>query len=565
MKHYFSQFMCAWLMLGCVLFLSRMGCANAGSIESANAGSHELMKPITFQSGRSLTRSDKLFQELLQAEDEQIDIARISLRIAQDEYPDMNIEWYLECIDWYAEIIRIRIADRREPGEIIQSINDFLYSELGFTYVKTGYSKDLYLNDVLDRRVGNCVGMSILYLAISERLGLPLFGVNVPDHIFVRYDDGESKINIETGHEGMYLKDSFYVAQSLEPFDATSVENGCYLNNLTKREVVSNIFLNRSKIRRKGRHLEDALGDCNKSIVLKPNDPAAYCNRGVIYEEMLLIPEAIKSYGKAISLNREYASAYYNRGSLLGVLERISEAIRDFNKAISINPEFTVCYFNRAVAFKKTGQLDSAIQDYDKVIANEPANAQAYCNRGVAFAEKGSSDRAIEDFNMAIDLDPNLSDAYFSRAIFFADAGQKELAIDDFGRCIGLTPGKTFAYYLRGKLYGQLGKTELAIQDLGKAIAIKPDLAGLYIERGILRYKLNVLDEAISDFDISLDLFSGNPIAYLYRGKSFEKDVQFEKAIADFEMFLKIVPGSPDANAVKEEIRALKLLPQWAE
>ncbi|MDR4505976.1 MAG: tetratricopeptide repeat protein [Candidatus Scalindua sp.] len=551
---FFSLFVYAGLMTGSVFIFPGPGYMYADS--------HNRTEPIAFQSDRAVTHGNELFQELLQTQDEQLDIARMSLRIAQEEYPFINIERYIECIDWYARVLGVRIADKREPESVIQIINDFLYSELGFTYVKTGHLKDIYLNDVLDRREGNCVGMSILYLAIAERLGLPLFGVNVPDHIFVRYDDGETKINIETGHEGICLNDSFYVAHSLEPFEENSVKNGCYLKNLTKKEVISNIFLNLSKTRRKGGHLEEALSDCNKSIILKPNDPAAYCNRGVIYEKMDMIPEAIKSYGKAISLNQKYASAYYNRGSLYGVIGMIDEAINDFNSAIFINPEFTICYFNRAIAYKKTGQLEKAIQDYDKVIENEPKNAQAYCNRGVVFAEKGIFDLAIKDFDTAIDLNPNLSDAYFARAIFFADMDQKKEAIEDFSRCIDLTPDKTFVFYLRGKLYGLIGDSENAIRDLSNAIAIQPDLAGLYIERGIIFYQLNKLEEAISDFDRSLLLFPGNPIAYLYRGKSFENDGQFEKAIEDFEVFLKIVPDSPDADTIEKEVRELKLLPQ---
>ncbi len=553
----FFRFICVSLTIGLFSLFPQM--------RTLFADSHNRTDPKTFQSDQVYDSSDTLFQELLREAEERIDIAHISLRIAQVEYPTINIERYIECIDWYVRMIRMRIENERDPATIVQTINDFLFAELGFTYVKTGYLKDLFLNEVLDRRKGNCVGMSILFLALAERLELPLFGVNVPDHIFIRYDDGETKINIETGHEGISLNDSFYIAHSLEPFDLLSVENGCYLENLTKREVISNIFLNLSKIRRKDGRLKEALRDCNKSIVLKPKDPAAYCNRGVIYEKMGMIPEAIKSYGKAISLNKKYASAYYNRGSLLGVVGRIEEAINDFNSAITINPEFTICYFNRAIAYKKIGQLERAIEDYDKVIDNEPKNAQAYCNRGVAFAEKGSLNLAIKDFNMAIQLNPNLSDAYFARAIFFADTDQKREAIDDFSSCIDLTPNKTFAYYLRGKLYGQIGDSENAMRDLSKAIAIEPDLAGLYIERGILLYQLNKLEEAISDFDRSLALFPGNPVAYLYRGKAFESDGQFGKAIEDFELFLDIVPDSPDANTIKEEVRNLKLLPQGVQ
>ena len=537
-------------MLMCILFIS------SGS-EKIFASRNILEDP---QDSQMQYPDSKLFQDLVRVDDESLDIARISLLIAKEENPEIKIKDYLDCIDWYVKMIESRISDKNEPKSVIEIINDFLFDELGFTYVKTGNLEDLYLNDVIDKRKGNCVGMSILYLAIAEKLRLPLFGVNVPGHIFIRYDNGETKINIETGHEGMSLSDSFYVTHSIERFDKGSVENGCYLRNLTKKEVISNVFLNRSKIRRESGAFREALSDCNKAILLKPEEPEAYCNKGVIYERIGMISKAIENYGKAISLNRKYASAYYNRGSVFGAEGIISKAIEDLNKAISINPEVALSYYNRAIAFKKIGQIEKAIQDYDKVIDIDPDFAQAYCNRGVAFAETGKFDNAIDDLNNAIRLNPNLGDAYFARAIFFTDMRKFKKAIEDFGKCIGLSPGKTFAYYLRGKSYKEIGETEKAIQDFNKAITIRPSYAGLYVDRGILLFQTGMFDEAIIDFDKSLELFPENPIAFRYRGKSFEKKGQFEKAIEDFELFLRIVPDSPDANIIRNEIRELTKL-----
>lgn len=507
---------------------------------------------------RPLYSGNELFQDLINAEDESIDIAEVSLRIAKEEYSEIKIWKYVECVNWYVRVLKARISEADEPESIVKIINEFLFDELGFNYVQTGNLEDLYLNKVIDRRKGNCVGLSILYLSIAERLRLPLFGVNVPEHIFIRYDDGERKMNIETGHKGMSLSDTFYATHSIDRFDKESVAQGCYLQNLNKKEVISNILLNRSKIRREAGDHNGALGDSKKSILLNPRNPGAYCNRGVIYEKMGLTSEAIKNYSMAISLNRKYSSAYYNRGSIFGVQGKYDKAVEDFNEAISIDPGFTLSYLNRAIAYKKMGRVDKAIQDYDKIIEIDPGYAQAYCNRGVALAESGNTVDAINDLNKAIELAPDLSDAYFARAIYFVDANKHEEAIRDFGKCISLSPDKIFTYYLRGKMYKETGEFERAIQDFNKAIELSPSLAGLYIDRGILLLETGRIDEAITDFDKSLELFPGNPVAFLYRGESFKVKGQYEKAIEDFESFLKIVPDSPDAGIIKKKIQELQ-------
>ncbi|MHC4270085.1 MAG: tetratricopeptide repeat protein [Planctomycetota bacterium] len=540
-----------FLLMVCILIFT----CNTIKISAAN---NNFADTQTIQDYQPQHSTNELFQDLINADNESIDIAEVSLLIAKEEYSEIKIVDYIECVEWYARLLRARISEVDGPKSIVKIINEFLFDELDFNYVQTGNLEDLYLNKVIDRRKGNCVGLSILYLSIAERLKLPLFGVNVPEHIFIRYDDGNQKINIETGHKGMALSDTFYVTHSIERFDKESVEQGCYLQDLNKKEVISNILLNRSKIRRAGGDHKGALGDCKKSILLNPKNPGAYCNRGVVYEKMGLIAEAIKDYSMAISLNRKYASAYYNRGSIYGVDGRYGKAIEDFNVAISINPKFTLSYLNRAIAFKKMGNVDNAIQDYDKIIEIDPDYAQAYCNRGVAFAEAGRLDDAINDLNKAIELDPYLSDAYFSRAIYFADNNKLKKAIEDFGKCISLTPDKIFTYYLRGKMYKETGEFEKAIQDFSKAITLRPSLAGLYIDRGILLLQTGKLDDAIADFDKSIELFPGNPVAFRYRGESFKEKGQYGKAIKDLEIFLKIAPNAPNASIIRNEIKELK-------
>jgi len=510
------------------------------------------------QHGQSQLSDNKLFQDLIQIDERFLDIAETSLLIAKEEYPEIKISDYVECIDWYAMMIKARIMGSDEPETIVGTINEFLFDELGFTYVQTGSLEDLYLNKVIDGRKGNCIGLTILYLSIAERLKLPLFGVNVPEHIFVRYDNGEQRINIEMGHKGMSLSDTFYVTHSIERFDRKSIEYGCFLANLNKKEVISNVFLNRSKIRSEEGDYRDALDDCNKAVLLNSRNPGAYCNRGVIFEKMEKVSESIKNYSLAISLNHKYSSAYYNRGSIFGVKGEYGKAIEDFSEAILINPVFTLSYFNRAIALKKVGEIEKAIQDYNKVIDIDPSHAQAYCNRGVAFAETGRHDDAISDFNKAIELDPNLSDAYFARAIFLADRGKHKEAVEDFGRCLRLSPNKTFAYYLRAKMYKEMDESEKAIQDFSKAITIMPSYAGLYTERGILLFQTDRIEEAITDFDKSLELFPRNPVAFRFRGESFKKKGEFEKAIKDFESFLEIVPDALEADMIRSEIQKLK-------
>src|SRR3972149_11504236 len=131
-------------------------------------------------------------------------LATTALKIAKESYPEIDIEYYLKKIENIIENIKTSLRDETEPEQILKTMNIVLFNELQFKYVQTGNLEYISLNKVLDTKIGNCVGLSILYLCLAEGLHLPIYGVSVPEHIFVRYDDGDFRRNIETGYEGMF-------------------------------------------------------------------------------------------------------------------------------------------------------------------------------------------------------------------------------------------------------------------------------------------------------------------------------------------------------------------------
>ena len=116
-------------------------------------------------------------------------LARTALKIAKESYPEIDSERYLEKIENIIENIKTSLRDETEPEQVIKTMNMVLFNELQFKYVQTGNLEYISLSKVLDSKVGNCVGLSILYLCIAEGLHLPIYGVSVPEHIFVRYDE----------------------------------------------------------------------------------------------------------------------------------------------------------------------------------------------------------------------------------------------------------------------------------------------------------------------------------------------------------------------------------------
>lgn len=485
-------------------------------------------------------------------------LARTVLEIAQESYPEIDISWYITKLDDIVKDIKTSLYDKQESEQIIDTINSILFHKFQFKYVQAGNLEYMSLNKVLDTKTGNCEGLSILYLCIAEGLHLPIYGVSVPEHIFIRYDDGAFRRNIETGYEGMATPDSYYMNMPGKRISEISIRKGYYLRNLTKNEVIANIYLNRSIIQKKKGNREAALRDVNHAIGLHANDAVAYCNRGVIYEEMGNIEEAIYDYNKSIVLNPDYAPAYYNRGSLYASIEKIEQAIIDYSKALSLDPNSILSYYNRGIAFKMIDRADLSIEDLSKAISLDPKFAAAYAYRGLAYAESGESEKAMEDFNRSLELDPDNADIYMKRAILHADLQHFDSAIEDITIFITFVPNNAFAYYIRAKAYRGKEDIEGAIRDYDKVIELNPRMAGVYFERGQIKSQMEKTDEALADFNTYIELFPYNPFAYLQRGNIYRILGKHENALKDYSTYLRLNPNAPDTEEIKSQIEEMK-------
>ena len=89
------------------------------------------------------------------------------------------------------------------------------------------------LHYVMDTKMGNCVGLSMLYLSLTDRPQLPFYGVVAPSHIFVRYDDGKARINVETTDRGVQSLDSHYTKLF------RTAPGTLYLASLTKQQMIA--------------------------------------------------------------------------------------------------------------------------------------------------------------------------------------------------------------------------------------------------------------------------------------------------------------------------------------
>lgn len=175
---------------------------------------------------------------------DQVDIAR-GLLIDQFEGTadaKEQIRQYEASIDLMALQILARLTPDATHEDKIREINRFIFQEMQFRFPPHSiHAKEIdlytFLPSVIDSRQGVCLGVSILYLALSQRLDLPLEAITPPGHIYVRYRSPEHTINIETTARGINLPTEVYLGINTRK-----------LNVRNTLEVIGMAFINQASV-----------------------------------------------------------------------------------------------------------------------------------------------------------------------------------------------------------------------------------------------------------------------------------------------------------------------------
>jgi regulator of sirC expression with transglutaminase-like and TPR domain len=259
--------------------------------------------------------------EALQLPEEEIDIGRAALLAAGEGRPEFDVDLYLRRLDDLGARVRRRVTEGttidaavRELVAVVQPSGARAEELTSAARAGPGLPPELDLARILDGEKGNCLGLGLLYLAVAERVGLPVAGVSAPGHFFVRFDDGVTCVNIEPTLGGRAVSNrSYRESRHISP---EAEERGIYLRSESKRQVLASLVANRAGYRALAGELDEALADSERALAVKPYWPQAYVNRGLALELGGRLREAEADYRKALSYDPRCAGALNNMAAL---------------------------------------------------------------------------------------------------------------------------------------------------------------------------------------------------------------------------------------------------------
>ena len=200
------------------------------------------------------------FASLVQS-DEQFPLLEAATSLAQDEYPELDIQEVLDLVDQLSSRLKQRLPADAGALQKLRLLNKFFFDELGFSgHLNNYYDPDnSYLHVMLRTRRGIPISLAVLWLELAQSIGLNAQGVGFPGHFLV-------KVRLPQPNEGQVVIDPFtgeslgkeQLSERLVPLHAESglMREGHvsdellkhYLRAATPREIVARMLRNLEEV-----------------------------------------------------------------------------------------------------------------------------------------------------------------------------------------------------------------------------------------------------------------------------------------------------------------------------
>lgn len=195
----------------------------------------------------------ELFTEVVSRPEREFQLAHACLLVAAEEYPGLNPAPYLDTISEFADRARGAVGDEPDPYGAIHAINQVLFDSESFRGNSENYydPRNSMLNDVIERRLGIPITLSVIYIEVAREVGVPMEGIGMPGHFLVGVGEGEGRVYVDPYNRGGLLSRRECLAMALRgrlPKRRKPEDLASHLLPVSSKKAIINRLLNNLKL-----------------------------------------------------------------------------------------------------------------------------------------------------------------------------------------------------------------------------------------------------------------------------------------------------------------------------
>lgn len=247
------------------------------------------------------------------------------MTIALTDYPNLDIAAYLARIDRLA----VEVTNRRGGGDVYQplaALNYVLFNQHGFRGNENDYydPKNSFLNEVIERKHGIPITLSVLYMEVAQRIGVVLEGVGFPGHFLVKHALDGAEILIDPFHHGE-IKSREDLRRMLDGlYGGTVALRSEFLRAASKKDIIKRMLGNLKAVYLQGNNLVKLLAVLDQVIILEPTAAEEIRDRGRVYMRLELFPQARADFESYLRLAPEAKDATAVRDQLVSLAKQVT-------------------------------------------------------------------------------------------------------------------------------------------------------------------------------------------------------------------------------------------------
>ncbi len=218
------------------------------------------------------------------------------------EYPDLDVDDYIKKINRIGMSLKESINDVKNPTYLISMLNEHLFENLGFSGDVDDYynPKNNFLNEVIDKKSGLPITISILYVEIAKFIGLDLKIVGFPSHILVKYNE---EMILDPFDDGILL-DVDDLQEILDNnFDGHLEFQPEFLDEIESEQILIRMTRNLKSSYVQSFVYDKALRCTNMVLAIEPESPEDIRDKGILEERLLNSEIALKYLNKYLEIN----------------------------------------------------------------------------------------------------------------------------------------------------------------------------------------------------------------------------------------------------------------------
>jgi len=229
---------------------------------------------------------------------------RAALELATIDTPDLEPEPWLDRLNELASQLGDRLRNFNDGRDFVETAQRYLFGELGFHGNEEDFfdSRNSCLNQVLERRTGIPITLSVMYMEVARRLAMPVFGISLPRYFVIQFDDGNYSTYIDPYKGGRTItpKECFALA-------GAKVADPALLRRASKKDIAIRMLQNLRGVYLQRQDWARAVSTLDWLLIGVPEFSGWYKQRGLLEIELKRFQAARRDLERYLALEPEAA------------------------------------------------------------------------------------------------------------------------------------------------------------------------------------------------------------------------------------------------------------------